>query len=159
MTGIAALLAPGAGAGPDHLTLVAIEAALAPAPVQRVADQHQSEGREPFGDRHGAHAPTEGASAEDQALRGQAGPSGQRRRPVDHRLDQHRRLVGAATTLAAVGEVHAIHGDAVGSQRLLDCDEGRLVPIRPRPRREQQGALAGHVAGRAVMSGVCGGPR
>lgn len=36
MTDLAVLLAPGAGGGPDHPTLVAIEQALAPAPVDRV---------------------------------------------------------------------------------------------------------------------------
>jgi predicted alpha/beta-hydrolase family hydrolase len=34
---LAALLAPGAGAGPDHPALLAIEEALAPAPVSRLA--------------------------------------------------------------------------------------------------------------------------
>lgn len=36
MSDVAVLLAPGAGGGPDHPTLVAIERALAAAPVERV---------------------------------------------------------------------------------------------------------------------------
>jgi uncharacterized protein len=43
VTSLAVLLAPGAGGGPDHPTLVAIEEALAPTPVDRV----QLPGREP----------------------------------------------------------------------------------------------------------------
>ena len=104
--------------------------------MQRVAQQHQTGGRETVGDRHRADAPPHGAPAQHETLRCD-GLLGAHRRGLlcdeRHQPFGPRRRTPAAT--AAVGIVHSPHRQR--GQRLLEGHEGVVVTVTTGAGRQQ----------------------
>ena len=55
-----------------------------------------------------------------------------------HRLDAHRRRIGAALAGGLPGELDALDGHAGARHRLVDGDEAGLLAPCARPRREHE---------------------
>lgn len=114
-----------------------------PRRMQGIADQHERGGFEAVGDRHGAHAPTEGAPADRNFAEGDLETLGQRSCGTTHGVDAHGRRVGAAFACSLPGELDALDSNTEGCHRGLDRDEARVFPPGAGPRGDDKAGDAG----------------
>ena len=95
--------------------------------MERVADQDECCGFQSFGDGHGTHATTHGATADGDPADRDVESLGQFRGGRTDRLDTYSWWVRTALSGGTPGELDPLDHHSQSGNRLIDCDQCRVV--------------------------------